>query len=186
MPKKLSHKDCVICGSPVLGIKRQDRKSFYYPERCQNCSFIPKDLSIKQKRLDWLEEARKKRELPIGSKRKHEASPGMFYWVIKVSNKGKWPYEHRFITKAPKGSHVHHINGDTLDNRLENLIVLSPKEHLGTHNGLNGKWAKLFESCVACGTTKKRHLAKGLCTTCYQRNLLTLGITVPSEVFSDL
>jgi hypothetical protein len=169
MPKKLSHKNCVICGIAVEGKKRADRNSYYYPKRCSNCAFIPEDPNVTVNRLKWLEQARAKHEKPIGSRRKHEASPGMFYWLIKVKPTGRWQYEHRVVTKAPKGFHVHHINGNTLDNRLENLAVLSPKEHLHSHNSLHGKWAKLFDSCTGCGTTTKRHLSHGLCTTCYQK-----------------
>ncbi len=35
-----------------------------------------------------------------------------------------------------KGKHVHHRNGDTRDNRLENLEVLSPDAHKRRHAGL--------------------------------------------------
>ena len=36
---------------------------------------------------------------------------------------------HRAIMGNPKGMDVHHINGNTLDNRKCNLQVLSPEEH---------------------------------------------------------
>ena len=168
MVKKLTHKNCVICGTKVFGIPRKDRKAFYYPNRCQDCSRIPLDASVTSKRIKVLNQARMLREKPIGAKRKHEASPGVFYWLIKTKPSGRWEYEHRFVTKAPKGFHVHHINGDTLDNRLENLAILSPSEHIKHHNCIT-KWSKLFDSCLDCGTTTKRHLSHGLCTTCYQR-----------------
>lgn len=32
-------------------------------------------------------------------------------------------------TSLEKGSHIHHISGDSLDNRIENLEQLTPKEH---------------------------------------------------------
>jgi len=33
-----------------------------------------------------------------------------------------------------------------------------------------GRWARLLcDSCLSCGTTERRHRAKGLCTVCYSR-----------------
>jgi len=37
---------------------------------------------------------------------------------------------HRYIMYAKKGEHVDHINGDTLDNRKENLRICKHKENL--------------------------------------------------------
>ena len=39
----------------------------------------------------------------------------------------------RMITSAPKGMVVHHKNCNPLDNRKENLMVLTPKEHAQIH-----------------------------------------------------
>lgn len=53
---------------------------------------------------------------------------------------GRYPYqlEHRLIWEQahgpiPKGWHVHHLNGIKDDNRLENLIAVSPKSHHSQH-----------------------------------------------------
>ena len=53
---------------------------------------------------------------------------------------GRYPYtpEHRIVWEQangpiPKGWHVHHLNGIKDDNRLENLVVLSPKDHHTQH-----------------------------------------------------
>lgn len=49
------------------------------------------------------------------------------YAVRKV--KKKMLYLHRFITSAPKGKVVDHLNHDTLDNRRTNLRVCSYREN---------------------------------------------------------
>jgi hypothetical protein len=54
-----------------------------------------------------------------------------FKWYHHSSNRGyargkidgKWTYMHRFITDAPAGSNVDHINRNTLDNRRLNLRI---------------------------------------------------------------
>ena len=42
---------------------------------------------------------------------------------------------HRFITDAPKGLVVDHINHDTLDNRDENLRIITHRENLQNRKG---------------------------------------------------
>jgi len=41
---------------------------------------------------------------------------------------------HRCVTRAPKGKTVHHVNGNKLDNRRDNLAVLDPAEHQRVHD----------------------------------------------------
>lgn len=40
---------------------------------------------------------------------------------------------HRYLVNCPKGYIVHHINGNTLDDRKENLLVCTPAEHRKIH-----------------------------------------------------
>ena len=52
--------------------------------------------------------------------------------------------------------HVHHINGDQLDDRIENFLVLSHAEHNRLHATERGgeEWMDL--TCARCGTPFRR------------------------------
>ena len=64
--------------------------------------------------------------------------------------------EHRLVMEQGLGRRlsscelVHHVNGDTRDNRPDNLTVVSPKQHAVEH----GRWKHSVSSqCAVCGTT---------------------------------
>jgi len=59
------------------------------------------------------------------------------YVVITLEDGSKKPL-HKFIWELengplPEGYHIHHISGDRLDNRLENLAVMDAGEHIHLH-----------------------------------------------------
>ena len=58
-----------------------------------------------------------------------------WYAVRKLTIHGKTHYikMHREITRAPPGTHVHHKNHNSLDNRRSNLYVCSPTDHKLLH-----------------------------------------------------
>ena len=75
----------------------------------------------------------KDRLIPLSKPFKKTGRPKHKYKSIKVD--GKWVREHRYIMeqflgrKLESWEHVHHINDNSLDNRIENLQVLSNSEH---------------------------------------------------------
>ncbi len=59
-----------------------------------------------------------------------------------VADRWGWAYEHRLIAWGahgpfPLSRHVHHRNGDKLDNRPENLEVLAPVQHGAEHRKID-------------------------------------------------
>lgn len=76
---------------------------------------------------------------------------------------------------------VHHVNGDPLDNRLENLQIMTNSKHSGNHNHINAKGyginTETHKLCTKCGILKlrsefniSRNNLDGLCDQCRSCN----------------
>ena len=102
-------------------------------------------------------------------------------WEVRLAD-GRRTYRYRWIMEQHlgrrllTGEHVHHVNGDSTDDRLENLRVLSPAEHHALHGqdvsaAIRADWAHDWSAehacCVECSTVDRPHMAKGLCSRCY-------------------
>lgn len=70
----------------------------------------------------------------------------------------------------PINMQIHHIDGNSANNRLENLILLCPNCHSQTDNycGSANKKEKEIYHCPKCGREKKT--SKGLCVLCSSLN----------------
>lgn len=95
------------------------------------------------------------------------------YAFIKMPD-GSYKQEHRLVMEQHIGrllcedEVIDHLNGDKLDNRLENLSLTNQPDHARRHFAL-ATWSKQHERCVECGSTEYRHYAHGLCRPCYRR-----------------
>lgn len=77
----------------------------------------------------------------------------MKYPYKQIEKNGKHYDEHRYLMEQHLGRKltrkevVHHINGNKLDNRLENLVVMNISEHTTLHKTKLPK----TKICVVCG-----------------------------------
>ena len=64
-------------------------------------------------------------------------SHSMYYACRRVVRNGHYHYirMHREIVSCPSEMQVHHINGNTLDNRKCNLKIVTPQEHKWLRQG---------------------------------------------------
>lgn len=102
-------------------------------------------------------------------------------------------FEHRLVVEAEIGRYllptelIHHKNRNGLDNRLENLEIVTRSQHGKIHGGekkMTG-WSMKHDACISCGTTEQKHYGLGLCQHCYNqrrwKNRSRCGIVNPTS-----
>lgn len=78
------------------------------------------------------------------------------YWEYQDPSTGEWIEIHRRAAEKmegelPSGAHVHHRNGNKLDNRWSNLTVVTPRMHARLHHEP--------DACDRCGRLGHRRAA---------------------------
>lgn len=105
---------------------------------------------------------------------------GHIYAATRID--GKINYLHRFLLDAPADRHVDHIDGDTLNNRLCNLRLATPRQNSLNHRREPGKsayrgvtknkngtyYATILENIGTFGTAEEAALA-------YDKRAVELG-----------
>lgn len=93
-----------------------------------------------------------------GGRKKHSRG----YWYIykpddKQAKKGGYVYEHRWLVEQKIGrtidskkEHVHHIDGNPSNNNLENLVLLSHRDHHRIHLGWWKEGDVWWKKCHRC------------------------------------
>jgi hypothetical protein len=76
---------------------------------------------------------------------------------VRLMENHERDYEHRRVWishngQIPAGMVVHHINKDTADNRIENLRLVSPSEHIIIHSTARNEHG--MKRCTICGEFK--------------------------------
>lgn len=121
-----------------------------------------------QKQL--LREARQKKRGSISKKKPGRLISGSGRWMIpapegyqgKTYIGNRYVYEHRYAMEKKlgrsleKGEVVHHINGNKLDNRPENLELTVLRKHSAVH-GLARGYLLAVIKCPACGKVFERY-----------------------------
>lgn len=100
---------------------------------------------------------------------------------LKLQHVEVWETAHGPV---PRGFHLHHINEDKTDNRIENLVLLDTVTHKRLHSGCELRDGVWWKPCRHCGETKpvtaehwyfspEGWVGHGRCRPCHIRQVCT-------------
>lgn len=130
-------KTCKQCGNPM---QKRPKEAYWQFDKRQYCSRRCRGIYENQKVDDSQFKPR--------------------YRQVKTPD-GRHMLEHRWVVEQHIGrrlrsdEQVHHMNHDRLDNRIENLEVVSTKEH-----GLRHTFLPATKKCSVCGSEFTPHKTK--------------------------
>jgi endogenous inhibitor of DNA gyrase (YacG/DUF329 family) len=87
----------------------------------------------------------------------HKRSTGNPRRYVLLIRNGKCITEHRWFMqehlgrKLTRSEHVHHLNGNPRDNRIENLTIISASQHAKLHGNWNTRRLGKEIQCQRCG-----------------------------------
>lgn len=126
-------KKCIGCGTTIFKTYQRKRKQWEKTKYCSKECFI---------NSYWTEEQKKKfsdKRSGIGNPNFRDGYLKTNKGYIRICVSGKYIHYHRYLMekhtgrKMLKTDHVHHVNGDKEDNRIENLEIVNNSEHLKRH-----------------------------------------------------
>lgn len=107
--------------------------------------------------------AMRARTKPLENRRGYVTQKGYVMMPVRRErDQSGYIAEHRLIMEAHLGrpltcfEHVHHVNGDKADNRLENLLLLGNREHQKLHDFVQTQPRRVKLLCKRCGAEYER------------------------------
>lgn len=99
--------------------------------------------------------------LPVGATTGRKCKGNMKRWFVKIAEPNKWILRCLYVWKntkgsIPKGLLVHHLDGNTENDTIDNLCLLTRAGHMNIHRETLQKAAKISPKRYGWGIYGKR------------------------------